>query len=423
MFVLGLPFIFFQQWKKNALSTLWKRVFPIAIPPVEGHHPIIWIHAVSLGETIAIQELIHELQKKYPLSSIITSHVTVAGLDASIRLYPEAHAHVFLPFEFSFLYHILLKNIPKVEMLIYSEGDVWPLFTQIMKTKKATVAVVNGKLSTKSYNRYKKLLVIARKLFQDVDLFCVQNELFFDRFLALGIPKNKLIVTGSIKADCVKKVMREEERVTFFQEIPALRQLMEPTVLFASTHDPEEIELLSRYVMAGLLYRGKVIVVPRHSYRFEEVYQLLKTSFPLLRVLLLDDPLQTQCVDWDILIINRMGLLEKLYQFVVCSVVCGSFVEHIGGHNILEPASYGCPFIVGPYMHSQPLLIESAKNADAVLQAAGYDDALYLINSMMNDVAMRKQQSARVYDWALSMRGAVRKTVEALQNYSEKDSQ
>ncbi len=411
-FLFYLPKLLYEIYKKRNSCSVQKKLFPEPIPQVQPGL-VIWVHAVSLGEMVAVTPVIIMLLQAHPKSCLILSHATDAGLKEGKEAFPHAHAHLFLPFECRALYLRLLKNLPKIDLLIYSEGDVWPLFTSMVKEKGAFVSIVNGKISEKTFSRYMKFPFLARFVFQDVDLFCLQNTLFKTRYHMLGIPDSKLIVTKNTKADRDIVRLTVEQKQNFLEKINCV-ETSRPIVVLASTHDPEEIEIIKQIVEKKLIQKCRVILVPRHSYRFSSAYQSLKKAYPQLKIEMFT--YITPHSEWDILIMDTMGQLMNVYQVSDLAVVCGSFVPHIGGHNILEPASLRCPFFVGPYMHSQPYLYDEALAYDALQQYKNYQELVDGIDAIITDQKMREIIAEKVYLWAQSMRGAVQKTYEALSN-------
>ncbi|MGR3951526.1 MAG: glycosyltransferase N-terminal domain-containing protein [Chlamydia sp.] len=406
-----LPLLLYRIWNKGAFSSFAPRIFPNAIPKIEEGRGgyCIWVHAVSLGETIAVQPLVEKLLEREPNTKFIFSHITEAGMDASKNLFPFAHSHLYLPFELKSSYKKLLKNIAKIDLLIYCEGDIWPLFTRIVKEKRAFIGVVNSKLSEKSLSRYKIVPAIARSLFSDIDLFCLQNEEYKERYLSLGISADKLSVTGNIKGDRTIHPIMPVDQEKILKQIGCSKN--DRILIAASTHDPEEVEIASVLAQKGLIGTYRLIIVPRHKHRFTEALDAIQSRIPECKLALLS---QYSGGSWDILIVDKMGYLSSLYQIAYAAIVCGSFIQSIGGHNILEPALVGCPFIIGPYIHSQIALYESALVHDAVLQVESINALSSILENFLNNPQLRNDRSILTLNWANSMSGATERTLDLL---------
>ncbi len=415
LFVLYLPKLLLEMRKKKNVSLIWKRFFPKPISlkkMVTGKEKVFWIHAVSFGETVAVAPLVKELKDLYPDAVFITSHATQTGLEAGLKLLPFAEAHVFLPYDFFFSVRRLMQDVPYITSVIHSEGDMWPCFLTEAKKRGASIIVANGKLSTRSYKRYQYLSYPARWIFSMVDLFCLQTTQFRDRYKALGVSDSKLVVTGNMKADVNIKMLLESEKDDLRRKMCV--NSSDILIVLGSTHNPEE-KLIIKELEYFLVPPLKIAVVPRHPHRFQEVFQMLQSDFPTKKVVLFSE-LQNKGAekDWDILIVDAMGILTSLYQIASLSVVCGSFVSHVGGHNILEPAAVGSPVLVGPYMHSQQWLFDSAAHHHAVIRHKTAHHLAKSLYRLSTHGHVRSQMAQKALQWATDCKGATKRTIDAI---------
>lgn len=275
---------------------------------------MIWIHAVSFGEMKAASTLIPHIRKTHPEAKIALSTVTETGYKLAKTLIPEAALHFRLPFDWPWTMRALAKKI-KPTLLILVEGDYWPNMLYAAKAQGAKIFVVSGKMSARSLKWYKWI----PWLFKPVDHFFLQNALYEERFRSLGF--HNVTVTGNLKFDLH----------------PSLTPLTFPGewITLGSTHPGEEVALLE--ALQPLLKERpslSVFVAPRHPERFDEVRKLL---------------LSYQRVH----LVDQMGVLPSYYAHSKLAVVGGSFVSHLGGHDVLEPVRLGVPVLFGPYMHTQ----------------------------------------------------------------------
>ena len=169
------------------------------LPKIERKGAVIWIHAVSVGETKAATSLIPHIKESHPDSTLIITSITETGHETAKALIPEADHHLFLPLDISFVMRRFVRAL-KPDLLIVLEGDYWYNMLREAKRLGGKVAVVNGKLSERSSKRYR----LFKRLFRSVDLFCVQNELYQSRYQTLNIPQGKLLITGNLKFDIPK---------------------------------------------------------------------------------------------------------------------------------------------------------------------------------------------------------------------------
>lgn len=336
--LLSLPKIFLNL--KKYRSTIKERLFfnkkDFSIPP---NAFVVWIHAVSLGETKAIISLASKIKKENENVFLIISSITKTGHNEALSSIP-ADKHIYLPIDFSFLMKRAL-NFLKPRLVIIVESDLWYNFLRFSKKNNAKIILVNGKLSLKSCKRYKMLSFYAKRIFSNFDLFCLQNDTFKSRFENLALSLNNLHVTGNLKFDNKPDFLAKEDLLLWKKRFKINDQ--DRVITLASTHDPEEKLLLP------LLNKHKIFLAPRHPERIAKVQNILKemnVSFCLLSNI---DNLK----DEKVILVDKMGFLNTCYQLSDLAIVGGSFIPKVGGHNILEPVFVNVPVFFGPYMWSQ----------------------------------------------------------------------
>lgn len=321
----------------------------------------IWIHAISMGETRAVVPLFHKIRTAFPDLPIVISSTTETGHAEAKRSMPDAAAHFFLPLDFSWIIRRLLHRVNPAA-LILCESDFWYHLLTLAKEEGVSTFLVNGKISERSCLRFQKLLPFAKRLFGAIDHFYLQSERFYDRFLSLKVPAEKLTVTGNLKFDAAPREMSEREKEEFRQQLcidPAV-----PVLVVGSTHAPEEEWILSALdSIWRKIPQLKVLLVPRHPERFAEVSQKIEArgiSFARYS--------EGKKQPAQLILIDAMGLLNHCYQLATIAIVGGSFVSHVGGHNIFEPVLFGVPVLFGPHMHSQLDFVDLVLQAQAGIQ-------------------------------------------------------
>lgn len=335
--------------------------------------PIIWIHAVSVGETKAVASLARELKIQFPSSQLIISSITETGHAEAMRSLHFADYHVYLPFDFVCLVSYVLARA-KPDLVILCESDFWFNFLRVAKEGGAKLAIVNGKISERSTHRFSSVPFFSKELFGFFDVICVQNTLYKERFAAAGAPQDKLFVTGNLKLDeeypqlSLPEIIQWKERLGISQG-----QLV---LTIGSTHDPEEKLFLD--ILQDLWVKTpdlKVLIVPRHPERFNTVAEILEKA--KVRYITFTD---INCVTGkeQVILIDAMGMLRMCYQLSDIGIVGGSYTQRVGGHNILEPCWYGRPVLFGPYMHTQLELVELIQRYDAGEQADATELKKYL---------------------------------------------
>jgi 3-deoxy-D-manno-octulosonic-acid transferase len=401
-FLIFLPFALWQAIRSGKYRRSSSSRFGFGCPRVvrKEEGPIFWIHAVSVGETVSIAPLA-KMVKEIPNSTLIVSSITETGHAEAARSIPFADEHLFAPFDFYPVVRYVLSRI-QPDVVILSETDLWGRFLFQAKKQGATIFVASGKISERSYRRYRWCPFFAKKLFSLVDFFCVQSELIRKRLSALGVPSEKIAVTGNSKSDVSYWKLTPQELSAWREKLGITRD--DFVVVVGSSHDPEEAIILRE--LAPLLAFGKLklILVPRHPERFREVFDLAtKTGF----LAALKSNLQPSA---QIIVIDEMGALTTCYQLADLAIVAGSFTERVGGHNILEPLFFGIPTLCGPYMKSQQQLFDIAQEFHAIARVRETD--LYTtVKTLLDNPEERRTLSLNGLRMIESLHGVTERTL------------
>ncbi len=358
--LLILPKLLWQWFVLGKYRESLSARLGIALPsftPKKGQE-VIWIHAVSMGETRAVISLFRMIRQAYPEAAVVISTTTETGNAEAKRSMPDADAHFFLPLDFSWAIRRVLDRICPTT-LILCESDFWYHLLKTSKERGVKIALVNGKVSERSCSRFRKVPSFTRRIFSNFDILCVQSERYRQRFISMGVPAEKLIATGNLKFDAPAKKMDPIELQTLRETLKIAQG--EPVLVLGSTHAQEEDWLLSALDSVWKKIPNlKVLLVPRHPERFNEVAHLIKEKGLTCRRF----SEKRNSTD-RLVLIDAMGLLNQCYQIANVAIVGGSYVSHVGGHNIFEPVLYGVPVFFGPHMHSQPDLKELILTAKA----------------------------------------------------------
>lgn len=357
-----LPYrLYLMVFKGKYRNSFWER-FGFCIPKIEKRaNLLIWIHAVSVGETKAVAPLAKKMKEANPSIQILVSSGTETGHAIAQKMIPFADGHYYLPVDFSWNMKRMMKRA-KPDLLILCETDFWFHLLHYAKKEGARVVVVNGKISEKSEKRFERFSFYTHLVVSNLDLVCVQNELYKKRFKNIGIPSNRIVVSGNLKFDMDFHQFSTEEMESWKNRFHLKNQ---PIVVVGSSHFPEEEMLLREFQEVWKIYPDlKLILVPRRPEKFEVVAETLKKmniSFSRYT----DPQINPKA---QVILIDAMGVLLHCYPLADIAIVAGSFVEHVGGHNILEPCGYGVPVLFGPYMYSQPELVSLALEYKVGLQ-------------------------------------------------------
>lgn len=362
--LIALPKLLYQFFvKKKYRNSLLQRLGYSYPDIVKGERPLIWIHAVSVGETKAVVPVVKELKAHFPDAQFVVSSISETGHAEALRSMPFAKYHVYLPFDFTFIVSRILKKASP-DLVILCESDFWYNFLRIAKKEGAQIAVVNGKMSERSAKRFSYVPFFSKRLFGLFDKICVQNDLYKNRFLLAGAPDQKLFVTGNLKLDEEYPKLSDEQVMLWRGKLGIAPQDLILTI--GSSHDPEEkIFIQSLKEIWKDFPSLKVILVPRHPERFGLVAALLEKEG--IRAVSYTD-IERKTGNEKVILIDAMGMLRMCYQLADLALVAGSFTPRVGGHNILEPCWYGKPVLFGPYMHTQMELVDLCKKYGAGIQ-------------------------------------------------------
>ncbi len=349
---LALPFVLayhlYRSISRGRPSALMERFGFIdnrELSNLEGKRPI-WIHAVSVGETVAVKPLLCALKTAYPDTPLLISNMTETGRSIAFGI-KEADCCIYFPFDYTSVCRRLLKKINPLAVIIV-ETELWPNFLHQTRSMEIPTIVVNGRISDRSFRNYMSMNRFFRPVLQSVSAFCMQSEEDASRIIAIGASSRQVTVTRNLKFDIPLK----ELSVTDLNKIRTSYRLPDSISLLTvgSTHPGEEEQVLDAF--AEVISRGHsliLVLVPRHPERATVVAELLaKRGFSFVRRSDLAES-SRELVKGDVLLVDTVGELMNFYIIAELCFVGGSLVP-TGGHNLLEPASVGCPVLFGPHM-------------------------------------------------------------------------
>ena len=372
----------------------------------DPHLSAIWVHAVSVGEVIAITGLIFELRGRFPQHRIVVSTTTATGQKIARERFGEDSVFYF-PLDLPFAIRPYLQRL-RPELIVLAETEFWPNFLRLAHLSGAKVAVVNARISDRSWPGYKRFRSIMTRILQDVDLFLAQTDEDSRRLQDIGAPPDRIEVTGNLKFDAPipsPPAIVDSLRLAFEGANAG------PVLVCGSTIDGEESLLLQAF--ANILAdhpRGLMILAPRHPERFTEVAELLRRLN--LRFWRRSD-WKGEPISGGVLLLDSIGELAALYALADIAYVGGSLVPK-GGHNIIEPAQYGAPIVVGNHTENFRDIVNLFQSRDAVRVVGPAELPLVFVELLSND-AERANLGRRAVETLRSQMGATLRTIEALQ--------
>jgi 3-deoxy-D-manno-octulosonic-acid transferase len=312
-----------------------------------GGRPVIWLHAVSVGESIAARPLLKALRTRYPDHAILVSNTTETGRGIASS-FPEKDLCIYFPFDFLPAVCHALGTI-KPEIVIIMETEIWPNFTREAACRSIPVILANGRISDRSFNRYLTFSWFFRHALQLFSMLCMQTDTDRERIIAIGAPSERTVRSGNLKYDIHFRQVPEDERTALRKSYNIPEGI---TVITAgSTHPGEEELVLNTY--RELLCSCDdlfLVLVPRHPERADAVAHILENGkFVYQRRTTLDAASKGGFSSGEVLLVDTVGELMGLYALSDTVFVGGSLVP-TGGHNLLEPASFGVATVFGPHM-------------------------------------------------------------------------
>lgn len=335
-----LPFEYFKR--SGQLRKRWLRErFGFYAGQLSSRH--LWIHAVSVGEVIAAVPLVEKIKQRHPSVRIIISTVTDTGQKVARDKAGSYAEIIYVPFDLPFAVRNALHHIRPFAFIIM-ETELWPCAIKMLNENNVPVILMNGRLSDRSYNRYKKLFFFIGDVLRNISLLCVQDDIYAGRFESLGAAPGRINVIGSFKFDA-----RPSSDVPRWAEA-----LCRPVIIAASTHETEEDLVLDAFVQLKEVVPGlNLIIAPRHPERFNAVEELVKKRGLecLKRSELMSGVGESPTPTSGVILLDVIGELSAVYGAADIAIIGGSFIEH-GGQNPLEPAFWGKAIVCGPHMEN-----------------------------------------------------------------------
>jgi 3-deoxy-D-manno-octulosonic-acid transferase len=368
--------------------------------------PAIWIHAVSVGEVLAVNELATELTKRFPQHRVVVSTTTDTGQRLARTRFGAENVFYF-PLDFAFAIRPYLRLL-QPELVVIAETEFWPNFVRLAHASGARIAVVNARISDRSLSGYRRFRYFLARVLQNVDIFLTQTSEDATRLEEIGAPAERIHVTGNLKFDVPAP--------TAPPIIASLRGAFQqastgPVIVCGSTVDGEEPILLQAFVNILASHpRAVMILAPRHPERFGEVAKLLEQLEIRFwrRSLWSGDP-----IGGGVLLIDTIGELASLYALADIAFVGGSLVPR-GGHNIIEPALHCVPIVVGNHTENFRDIVSLFQSRDAVRVVGPAEFPLVLMELIANP-AERIALGRRAGETLRAQMGATQRTLQALE--------
>ncbi len=350
-------------------------------------HQVIWLHAVSVGETRAAMPLIRRLRREYPDYFLLISNVTETGhaIAADIR---ELDDCIFFPFDFSWAARRALKAVSP-ELVAIVETEIWPNFTRQARLLDIPLVLVNGRISDRSFPRYRFARILFRPILDCFSAFCMQSQVDTERIIAIGASSDRVENTGNLKFDHEFRDISEHEVA---ERKNQYRLPLNTAIIVAgSTHDGEEQVILDTFsrVSRQSDQEIRLVIIPRHPERKRDVQAMFKNLAlqPRFRSEL-NDTAPVLSED-EVLVVDTLGEVLNLYSVADLVFVGGSLVP-VGGHNLLEASLLSKPVVFGPHVHNFKEISKKLIRAGAGIKIENAAELASIFTLLLNDQVRRK---------------------------------
>lgn len=399
--VASAPWVAWQALRHGKYRHRWQERFGVLPAELGGTAaPTLWLHAVSVGEVLSAA-LVAAIRRDHPDWRVVVSTTTRTGRDmAEVRLSDTAGVFYF-PLDFAWIVRRVLRSL-RPSVLVIVETEIWPNLVRLCRAEGIGVLLVNARISDRSYPRYRLLGRLLGTVLGQFDRLCTQSEATADRLRTLGAPNDRVIVTGSLKYDVPADAPRGIADV-------GARLDGAPVLLAASTLKGEDEILLDTFrELRASTPDARLVLAPRHPERFDGVTALAERTG--LRVVRRSALAGKPEAPFDVLVLDTIGELAALCAHATVVFVGGSLVP-AGGHNILEPARYARPIVVGPSMSNFADIARSFLDAGALVQAQDATEARRELLALFVDAPRRQRLGEAARGVLDRHRGAVDRTM------------
>jgi 3-deoxy-D-manno-octulosonic-acid transferase len=416
------------------------RKYIVSLPQRMGYLPVsfnldgdqsIWIHAVSVGEVLTVRALLPQLRERYPRLRIFVSTTTMAGQQVARSNLPYVDEVFYFPFDLGFIVNRTL-GLVRPRLFVMMETEIWPNMLRACHRDGVKTALVNGRISTRSYPRYRFARFFFRRVLAHVDRFCMQSEESARRIIEMGAARDRVIVTGSLKFDSLDVPATESAPRSSlppsFAPAPPVHDVHQrgrtrvlryfrisparPVVVAASTLKGEEEHVLEAFQrIRATMTNALLIIAPRKPERFDDVERLVRRAgWNVARRTELRVDAEPRN---DVVILDTIGELAQLFQVATVVFVGGSLVD-AGGHNILEPAVFGKPIVFGPHMDNFAEIARTFLDNGAAIQVRSGRELESALLALLGDPVRRASLGAAARALVEANRGARGKSLTAL---------
>ncbi len=406
-----LPFLLLLLWWRGRVNAGYRRRIGERFGSIP-HRPSaggLWIHAASVGETLAAAPLVRGFQQRHPHIPIIVTTNTPTGSEQVKRLFGERVFHMYLPFDLPMFWHRFLRAL-QPSLLVIMEMELWPNLLATCEKRRLPVILANARLSQKSADGYARFPALTQPMLNSLSVVAAQNAIDGQRFVELGLPSNRLEVCGSVKFDVTIPADVADQGLLLRQQWGSERRVL----ALASSHAGEDEQLLDLYPQIQQQCPDcLLLLIPRHPERFEEVTNAVhRRGLSVRRRSQGPANANTQ-----VYVADSMGEMLPLLASADLVLMGGSLIPH-GGHNPIEPAALGKATLIGPHHANFIAIVDKLQRANALAVVSDESEALATqLIQYLNDPSLREQMGTAGQHTVNENRGAVERLVTLCARY------
>ncbi|MCK4645327.1 MAG: 3-deoxy-D-manno-octulosonic acid transferase [Candidatus Aminicenantes bacterium] len=407
-FLFTLPLYFFRLKILRGESLFLRERLGIRLPGKAAGKKSLWIHAVSVGEVLSLQNLVKKIKERHPDWTVYFSTLTNTGMRVAREKLVEADHVFFIPLDFTCIVRRFFKTL-EPKLFVLAESEFWPNLLREAHKQTRGVLVINGRISPRSFKRYSLLRFFAKRILKNIDLFLMQTEEDKKKLEQIGIHSEGIRVAGNLKCEISLPPLNDKDILALKTELNIAET--KKVIVAGSTRKEEERKLMEAYAIARKIREDLVLILaPRHSERAEEVERICQRfPFPIVRKTKISTDTQ-----WDVMILDTIGELAQFYALCDIAFIGGSLIPW-GGQNLLEPAFYEKPIFFGPHMENFAFLAEKFIQAEAARTVYSENDLVEMF--MIQDEKSLDEMGNRAKKTLNLLQGATERTLSAIETF------
>ena len=405
--LLALPFIglalLIRPRYRLGLSQRLSRL-PPSVAQRLGSRAVVWLHAPSVGESLATQPFLRGLKAQFPDVAVVLSVLTPTAYRAATSRLPEADAVIYFPLDHPLCVRRVLRQL-RPSVFFFTETELWPNCLSLLHRHGVPTVLVSGRFSARAAHRYGLLRPVFEPVLRSLSLCCMQTQADAERVIAAGVPRERVVVTGNFKVD--GSAESDERGKAILHELGLTGR---PILIAASTHRGEEEILLDVYRRLRTHLPTLLLLAPRHPQRFGEVETLLKKTG--LGYTKRSQPSGDPAIE--IFLLDSLGELASFYSAAAVVFVGGSLVKGPGGHSVIEPALARVPVLFGPHTRNFASVVEALKQTGGGIEVTDAGSLAHHALPLLSDLSLSQQVGRRAYAAIRQEHGAVERTLRVL---------